>query len=84
MLERIEFIHNNGFLHGDIKPSNFLIGLTGKMKHKIYLVDFELSKPYLVNGNHIEEKTIDVFSGCLRFCSISANSRKNLCRRDEI
>ena len=40
MLERIEFLHTNGFLHGDIKPSNFLIGLSGKMKHKIYLVDF--------------------------------------------
>ena len=55
MLERIEFIHGNGFLHGDIKPSNFLIGSTNKMKHKVYLVDFELSRSYLTNGKHVEE-----------------------------
>lgn len=84
MLERIEFIHENGFLHGDIKPSNFLIGSTNKMKHKVYLVDFELSRAYLANGKHIEEETIDNFSGCLRFCSSSYNNRRSLCRRDEL
>ena len=38
-LERIEYLHKFEILHGDIKPSNFLVG-RGKMKHKIYLADF--------------------------------------------
>jgi serine/threonine protein kinase len=46
MLERIEYIHELGFLHGDIKPSNFQIGKSPKVKHKIFLTDFELSHRY--------------------------------------
>lgn len=54
MLERIEFLHQNGYLHGDIKPSNFLMGKSAKVKHKVYMIDFELSKPYIIKGQHIE------------------------------
>lgn len=39
LIDRIEYLHTNGIVHADIKPSNFLIG-KGKMKHKIYLTDF--------------------------------------------
>ncbi len=52
VIEKIEIIHSKGYIHGDIQPSNFLTG-TGKTKHKIYLIDYELSYPYLVNGKHI-------------------------------
>ena len=39
MLERIKYLHDNGFLHGDIKPDNFLMG-KGKFRHKVNLIDF--------------------------------------------
>ena len=55
ILERIEYLHKCGLLHGDIKPSNFLVG-KGKIKHKIYLADFEFSTPYMKGGKHIPEE----------------------------
>ncbi len=45
MLSRIEFIHSRYFLHRDIKPDNFIIGL-GKRQHLIYVIDFGLAKRY--------------------------------------
>ena len=53
MLKSIEFIHNSGFIHRDIKPQNFVAGRGYDDHHKesiddgIYLVDFGLSKEYL-------------------------------------
>lgn len=39
LLERVEYLHGNGMLHGDIKPSNAMVG-KHKLRHKIYLSDF--------------------------------------------
>lgn len=45
MICRIEFLHSKNFIHRDIKPDNFLIGLNKKADN-IYLVDFGLAKKY--------------------------------------
>ncbi len=39
MVERVEVVHSKGYVHGDVQPGNFVVG-SGKMQHKIYLVDF--------------------------------------------
>jgi serine/threonine protein kinase len=30
MVQRIEFLHNNHFIHRDMKPDNFLVGIQKK------------------------------------------------------
>lgn len=56
MISRIEYIHNRHFIHRDIKPDNFCVGLH-KTSNKIFILDFGLAKRYIQrNGKHIDYK----------------------------
>ena len=35
MISRVEFIHNKSFIHRDIKPDNFLMGMVSKRSHTV-------------------------------------------------
>lgn len=49
MLTAIEEVHNAGFIHRDVKPSNFVLSQDFK---KVYIVDFGLAKKHLDNNKH--------------------------------
>ena len=39
ILSSMEFIHYKNYVHRDVKPENFLVGL-GRKLHQIYTIDF--------------------------------------------
>jgi hypothetical protein len=76
-------VHNNGFVHRDIKPENFLLTLNKPIK--VFLIDFGLCKPYLLNNNiHIEFKNKHKFMGTLNFASINTHNLYEQSRRDDL
>ncbi|GLJ27049.1 hypothetical protein SUGI_0530370 [Cryptomeria japonica] len=43
MINRVEFVYSKCFLHKDLKPDNFLMGL-GRRANQVYIIDFGLAK----------------------------------------
>ena len=64
MISRLESMHNNNFIHRDMKPDNFLMGLKNK-QGVVYLIDFGLSKRYRdpKTGQHIPYRVYSPWNG---------------------
>jgi serine/threonine protein kinase len=80
-LNIIKSMHNNNIIHRDIKPSNFVFNY--KMD-KIYIIDFGLSKKYIINGKHISLGTVNNIVGTIRFAGVNSHLKITLSRRDDI
>ncbi|CAA7034030.1 unnamed protein product [Microthlaspi erraticum] len=50
MINRLEFLHSKSYVHRDIKPDNFLMGL-GRTD-RVYMIDFGLAKRYRDSSTH--------------------------------
>ncbi len=72
MIKRLEYVHSRNFLHRDMKPDNFVIGIK-KNQHKVYLIDFGLAKRYLKYGEHIPYKEGKSLTGTARYASINTH-----------
>ncbi|KAI9107026.1 hypothetical protein K1719_022554 [Acacia pycnantha] len=85
MLGRIEYIHSKGFLHRDIKPDNFLMGL-GRKANQVYMIDFGLAKRYKdpTTNKHISYRENKNLTGTARYASCNTHLGIEQSRRDDL
>ena len=83
-LERIEWIHKNNIIHRDIKPDNFLFGITDP--RIIYMIDFGLSKQYRSKRTfrHIKYSYTRKIIGTARYTSVNSLRGFEMSRRDDL
>eukprot|EP00201_Polytomella_parva_P019379 CAMPEP_0175048876 /NCGR_PEP_ID=MMETSP0052_2-20121109/6434_1 /TAXON_ID=51329 ORGANISM="Polytomella parva, Strain SAG 63-3" /NCGR_SAMPLE_ID=MMETSP0052_2 /ASSEMBLY_ACC=CAM_ASM_000194 /LENGTH=658 /DNA_ID=CAMNT_0016312991 /DNA_START=113 /DNA_END=2090 /DNA_ORIENTATION=+ len=81
-------LHSKGYVHGDVKPENFLLGQPGTANEKrLYLVDLGLATTWrdLKGGAHVEyDQRPDVFRGTVRYASVHAHLGRTPSRRDDL
>ncbi|KAK9705462.1 hypothetical protein RND81_07G058900 [Saponaria officinalis] len=85
MIKRIEFIHSKSFLHRDIKPDNFLMGLR-RRANQVYSIDFGLAKKYrdTTTRQHIPYRENKSLTGTARYASMNTHLGIEQSRRDDL
>uniref|UniRef100_A0A3Q7JDB1 non-specific serine/threonine protein kinase n=1 Tax=Solanum lycopersicum TaxID=4081 RepID=A0A3Q7JDB1_SOLLC len=84
----LEKLHSRGYVHGDVKPENFLLGTPGTPdEKKLFLVDLGLATRWrdASTGLHVEyDQRPDVFRGTVRYASVHAHLGRTGSRRDDL
>ncbi|KAL4333169.1 hypothetical protein GQ457_07G031160 [Hibiscus cannabinus] len=85
MINRVEFAHSKSFLHRDIKPDNFLMGLGG-LANQVYIIDFGLAKKYRDTSTHqhIPYRENKNLTGTARYASMNTHLGIEQSRRDDL
>lgn len=85
MICRIQYIHGRSFIHRDIKPDNFLMGV-GRRGSTVHVIDFGLSKKYrdFNTHRHIPYRENKSLTGTARYASVNTHLGIEQSRRDDL
>ncbi|KAH9141198.1 hypothetical protein AeRB84_014607 [Aphanomyces euteiches] len=85
MLDCLESFHNAGYIHRDIKASNFALSNGKEANKRYHIIDFGLSKQHLdPEGKPMMAREKAEFRGTSMYASLQAHRREDLGRRDDL
>ncbi|KAI6196887.1 hypothetical protein M3Y94_01161200 [Aphelenchoides besseyi] len=88
VLYAIKQVHEIGYVHRDVKPSNIVVGRHGMEKRMMFLIDYGMCRAYAIweNGTarirQAREKVL--FRGTTRYCSLDVHLKKEQGRKDDL
>ncbi|WKY08525.1 hypothetical protein Q1695_007782 [Nippostrongylus brasiliensis] len=89
-LYALKQVHECGFVHRDVKPGNFLVGLYGRDRRMIYLVDFGMARSFIAKDEDNQlairapRQGRQLFRGTPRYCSLNTHYRMEQGRCDDL
>ncbi|EGT41264.1 hypothetical protein CAEBREN_30442 [Caenorhabditis brenneri] len=87
LVKALQDMHEAGFVHRDVKPSNMALGV--KNEQVVYIFDFGLSRQIMLPDASgklklREPRTKSMFRGTVRYCSLNVHQHKEQGRHDDL
>lgn len=84
-VDALRELHQAGWLHRDVKPSNWALGLGRDSLRVIKLLDFGLARRYLDGNGTVKAPRVQPgFRGTVRYASLRAHRGEDLGRSDDL